>query len=121
MGIEALAVFPACVGIMALAIVIVFHLRNIPKMFQAVLFSAVLIFCSTTVLVSTVFLFEFLGIAVVGEFFFLGATGFVIYRGLRYGRMRLGFTTKELILQGIIAVCGCATTALCFLGWTVRI
>ena len=120
MGIEALAVFPACVGSVALAIIIS-SLRNTQRMFKAVSFSVVLILCSTTVLFTTVFIFEFIAIALVGELFYLGAVGFVIYGGLRYGRMNLGFTRIELVLQGIIAVCGCATAALCFLGWTVRI
>ena len=121
MGIEALAVFPACVGSVALAIIIISCLRDTRRMFKAVSFSVVLILCATTVLFTTVFIFEFIAIALVGELFYLGAVGFVIYGGLRYGRMNLGFTRIELVLQGIIAVCGCATAALCFLGWTVRI
>lgn len=121
MGIEALAVFPAFIGSIALAIIVASCFRDIPKMFKSLLFSIVLILCSTVVLFTIVFVFEFLGLAIVGELFYLIAVGFVIYRGLRYGRTKLDFTTNELILQGIIAVCGCATAALCFLGWTVRI
>ena len=121
MGIEALAVFPAFVCIVAMAIIIISGWRNIRHMFNAASFSIVLIVCTTVVLFATVFIFEFLGLSIVGELFYLGAVGFVIYGGLRYGRMKFGFTTKELVLQGIIAFCGCAAAALCFLGWTVRI
>ena len=121
MGIETLAVLPACVGGVALLIIIISGLRNIRNMFKAVSFSVVLTACTTAILFATVFVFEFLRIANVGELFYLGAVGFVIHAGLRYGRMKLGFTNRVLVLQGIIAVCGCAAAALCFLGWTVKI
>jgi hypothetical protein len=121
MGIEALAVFPAFVAMVAMAIILISGLRNIRHMFKAALFSIVLMVCTTAVLFSTVFIFEFLGLAIVGEIFYLGAVGVMIYGGLKYGRKRFYFTTGELMLQGIIAVCGCAATSLFFLGLTVRI
>lgn len=120
MGIEALAVFPAIISIVAMAIIIS-GLQNIRQVFRAVSFSIILIACASAALFATVHIFEFLGLSIVGELFYLGVVGFVIYGGLRYGRNKFGFTNKELVLQGIIASFGCAAVSLCFLGWTVRI
>ena len=121
MGVEILAVFPAFVCIVVMAVIIISGWRDIHHMLKTALYSIVLTIGTTAVLFAAVFIFEFLGLASVGELFYLIAVGAVIYGGLRYGRLRFEFTTRELVLQGIIAVFGCAVVALCFLGWTVRI
>lgn len=121
MGIEALAVFPAFVSIMAMAIIIISGWRDVRHMFKTASFSIVLIVCTTAVLFATVFIIEFLGLSIVGELFYIGSVGFMLYSGLRYGRMKFDFTNRELILQGIIAFCGCAAIAFFFIGKTVKI
>jgi hypothetical protein len=121
MGIEPLAVFPAFVVMVAMVTIIISGLKNIRHMSKALLFSIVLMVCTSAVLFAAVFIFEFLGLAIIGEIFYLGAVGVMIYSGLKYGRKRFYFTAGELMLQGIIAICGCAAAALFFLGFTVRI
>lgn len=116
-----MAVFPACIGSLALAIIIISGWKNIRRMFKSVLFAVLLIACSIVVFLGTVVIVEFIGIAIVEEFFCLGTVGFVIHGGLKFGRMTLGFTKRELVLQGVIAVCGCMTAGLFFIDWTVRI
>ena len=122
MGIEAFAIFPACVASAALAIMLIFGRQNIHHLFRTLSFSIALTAFTTVALFATVILFEFLGVFFyVEESFYLFVVAFVIYGGLRYGRIKFYFTKKELVLQGIIAVFGCMTAALCFLGWTVKI
>ncbi len=121
MGIEALAVFPAFVSIMAITIIIISGWRDVRHMFKTASFLSVLIVCTTAVLFATVFIIEFLGLSIVGELFYIGSVGFMLYSGLRYGRMKFDFTNRELILQGIIAFCGCTAIAFFFIGNTVKI
>lgn len=120
MEIEALAVFPACIGSLALA-VIISGWRDLRRMCKSLLFTFILMASITVVFLGTVVIVEFIGIAIVEEFFCLGTVGFVIHGGLKYGRMKLGFTKRESVLQGVIAVCGCMTAGLFFIDWTVRI
>ncbi len=121
MGIEALAVVPAGMGIVTLVILICVNLTNIRQLFQVLSVSIALIAVTVIVLFATVFVFEFLGLARIGEPFYFIAIGFVIYCGLQFGRKKYSFKNREIIMLAIIAVCGCAATALCFLGWTVKI
>lgn len=121
MGIEALAVFPAAIGIVTLIVLIVFNLTNIRQLFQILSISIGLITVSVIVLFATVFFFEFLGLAMIGDTFYFTVIGFVLYCGLRFGRKKYGFKNREIIMLAIIAVCGCLAAVLCFLGWTVKI
>ena len=122
MGIETLAIFPGCVCGTALFILMIFSCRNLRHLFKAVSFSLVLTACTTGILFITVVLFESLRVAFrFEELLYIGVVGCVIYAGLKYGQMKFCFIKRELLLMGIIALCGCMTAALCFLGWTVKI
>jgi len=65
--------------------------------------------------------FEFTGLDVVGELFYVGAGTLCTYFGLRFRKIRYGFKRWQLIAQGIISVCGCFAIVLYVLGRTVRI
>ncbi len=121
MGIEALAVVPAGIGIVILFILIFFNLSNIRQLSQILSVSIALITVTVIVLFATIFVFEFLGLAMIGEPFYFTAIGFVIYCGLWFGRKKYGFKCREIIMLAIIVVCGCSAAVLCFLGWTVKI
>lgn len=122
MGIEALAVFPAAAGFLAMAaLFLISGRRNLRHAAAALLFSIALAAVATAVLFATVFLFERLGMVKTSEIFYCAVAAVVVYGGLRQGRTMFGFTAGEGALQGIVALCGCAAATLCFLGWTVRI
>ena len=121
MGIEGLAIFPAFVCIVAMTVIFMSRIRNVHQALIAVFFSIILIICTSTTLLIIVHLFEFIGLSIIGEPFYLGVVALVMYLGIRYGRMNLGFTYRESVFQGIAVLFGCVTIALCYLGWTVKI
>lgn len=121
MGIESLAVFPAFIGSLGVVVIIISSWRDIRRMCQSLLFTFIFMVSITAVLLLTIVIVEFFGIAIVEEFIALGTVGFVIHGGLKYGQRKLGFTNRESLLQALIAVCGCMTAVLSFMGWTVRI
>ena len=121
MGFDALAVLPAGISSILLAILIISDLCNVRLKFKATFFAIALTICTTAVLFCVVFLFEFIGLAGVGDPIYVGAVALLIYFGLRFGRKRYGLKHWQLILQGIISVFGCLAIALYVLGRTVRI
>lgn len=121
MGIEFLAIFPAFVSIAAMAVIFISRIRNVRQALVAVFFSIILIICASGALFFIVHLFEFTGLSIIGEPFYLGVVALVIYFGIRYGRIKFDFTYRESVLLGITILFGCAAVALCYLGWTVKI
>ena len=97
MGIEALAVVPAGIGIVALVILIFFKLTNVRRLFQALLVSIALSAGSAIMLIATVFVTEFLGLSIIGEPLCFATVGFIIYFGLRLGRKIYGFNNENSI------------------------